>query len=111
MMNFNKQLQQLCSPAYVYFLISFVTLVGIIIENLIYGDNTTYCVGSYKCDVPSTLMIFVFKVLYVVFWTIVLDALCKYGLTNLSWFLVIFPFVLMAVLIGLLMLNFNGKKM
>ena len=105
-MDFNKQLQQLCSPAYIYFIISFVALVGLIIENLVYGNNNTYCVGSYKCDVPSSIMIFVFKMLYVVFWTIVLDALCKYGMTNLSWFLVIFPFVLMALLIGLLMFKY-----
>ena len=101
------KLHKLCSPAYIYFMISFFAIVFIIIQNVIYGSGTRYCVGSYECDVSSSFLVFLFKFLYVIFWTIVLDALCKYGYSRLSWFLVVFPFLLLAILIGLLLLYKN----
>ena len=109
-MNFLDKLHKLCSPAYVYFMISFVAMLVLVIENLIYGSRTKYCAGSYECIVPSTLLIFVFKFLYVIFWTVILDSLCKYGYPRLSWFLVIFPFLLLAMLIGLMIL-YTSKHM
>ena len=101
------KLHKLCSPAYIYFIISLFAIVFIIIQNVMYGSRTRYCVGSYECDVSSSLLVFLFKFLYVIFWTIVLDALCKYGYSRLSWFLVVFPFLLLAILIGLLLLYKN----
>ena len=47
------------------------------------------------------MLVLAMKVLYVVFWTVVLDALCKYGLKKLAWVLVLLPFVLFAVVFGL----------
>ena len=106
-MNLLDKLHKLCSPSYIYFILSFFSIVFIIIQNVLYGSKTKYCVGSYERDVPSSFLIFLFKFLYVIFWTIVLDALCKYGYSRLSWFLVIFPFLLLAILIGLLFIYNN----
>jgi hypothetical protein len=36
--------------------------------------------------------------------------MCKDGHSNVAWFLVIFPFVLLAVMIGLLMMYQNDKN-
>jgi preprotein translocase subunit YajC len=36
--------------------------------------------------------------------------MCKDGHSNVAWFLVIFPFVLLAVIIGLLMMYQNDEK-
>jgi len=104
-MSLFDKLDKLCTPAYIYFMISLFAIVFIIIENVMYGSKTRYCVGSYECDVSSTFLVFLFKFLYVIFWTIVLDALCKYGYSRLSWVLVIFPFLLLATLIGLIFLS------
>lgn len=103
-MGYLEKINKLCKPAYVYFVISFFAIIFLVIQNFMYGNNKKYCVGSYSCEVTSSFTIFILKFLYIIFWTVVLDALCKYGYTNLSWFLVIFPFLLMAVLVGLLFL-------
>ncbi len=39
------------------------------------------------------------------FWTFVLNCICKAGYKGVSWFLVLFPFVLMFVLIALFLLK------
>jgi hypothetical protein len=98
-----KFLKKLCTPAYVYLVISVVALVVMMFQN---GGNTDkYCVGQFECPVPSTTLIFIFKFLYIAFWTFVLDSICKAGHKRFSWFLVVLPFVLFFVLIGLMMMN------
>lgn len=98
-----KFLKKLCTPAYVYLVISVVSIIAIMFQN---GGNTDiYCIGSFECPVPSTSLIFFIKFLYVAFWTFVLDSICKAGHKNFSWFLVVLPFLLFFVLIGLMMMN------
>ena len=69
------------------------------------GNTNSYCVGDFECPVPNTAMIFLAETIYILFWTFVLNAICKAGYKNFSWFLVLVPIILMAILIGLLMLN------
>ena len=109
-MNYLDKIHKLCRPAYIYFIVSFFSIVTLIVQNLINGSKTKYCVGSFECAVPSTFLVFLFKFLYVLFWTVILDALCKYGYSKLAWFLVIFPFLLLAILIGLLILYSDKLK-
>lgn len=100
-----KTLQKLCTPAHVYFLISLVSLLIMAFQNL--GNVNKYCVGNYECTVTSTLGVFAVKMLYVVFWTWVLNTLCRAGYTRLSWFIFLFPFISMFVLIALMFLNIH----
>ena len=102
-----KKVNALCMPAYIYFMISIVALSLVILQNLINGNMKELCVGAYSCTVPNVVVLFVLKVMYVVFWTVVLDAFCKYGLKQLSWFMVLFPLILSAVMVGLMMVNSN----
>jgi len=71
------------------------------------GNVNKYCVGNYECTVTSTLGVFAVKMLYVVFWTWVLNTLCKAGYTRLSWFIFLLPFIAMFVLIALMFLNIH----
>jgi hypothetical protein len=98
-----KFLKKLCTPAYVYLVISVVTIVVIMFQNA--GNTDKYCVGSFECPVPNTPMVFFFKFLYVAFWTFVLDSICKAGHKRVSWFLVLLPFLLFFVLLGLMMMT------
>jgi len=100
---FPKSLKELCTPAVIYFVISMVSLVMILLQNL--GNSNSYNVGSFSCRVPNTAMVFVVKLIYVLFWTYVLNLICKDGHTGLSWLLVLLPWILLFVIIGLLMLN------
>jgi hypothetical protein len=98
-----KLLKKLCSPAYVYLVISVFSIVVLMFQNG--GNVNTYCIGAFECPVPSTALVFFIKFLYVAFWTFILDLLCKTGHKQMSWFLVILPFILFFVFIGLMVLN------
>jgi len=100
---FPKTLKELCTPALVYFVISMIALVVVLLQNL--GHTNSYHVGNFSCRVPNTTVVFIIKLLYVFFWTWVLNLICKDGHTTISWLLVLFPFILLFVMMGLLLLN------
>jgi hypothetical protein len=102
-MAFPKSLKELCSPAALYFIISILSLIMIVFQNL--GNSNSYHVGNFSCRVPSTVLIFIIKLIYILFWTWILNLICKDGHTGISWLLVLLPFILLFVLIGMLMLN------
>jgi len=102
-MAFPKSFKELCTPALVYFIISMVSLAIVFLQNI--GNSNSYHVGSFSCRVPNTMVVFIVKVIYVLFWTWILNLICKDGHTGISWLLVLLPFILLFVIIGLLMLN------
>ena len=101
-MAFPKSLNELCKPAYIYFIISVIGLVAMAIQNM--GNNHLYCLGNFSCVVPSNIAIFAMKVVYVFFWTWILNLMCKDGHSGIAWLLVLLPFVLLFVIIGMIML-------
>ena len=96
-------LKSLCTPAYLYFLISVISYIALLFQNA--GNSTVYCLGSFQCHVPSTALVFVAKAVYIIFWTFILNCVCKAGYTNISWLLLLLPFILFFILIGLLILR------
>ena len=98
-MAFPKSLKELCSPALFYFTVSVLSIVLISLQNL--GNNGMYNIGCYSCEVPSTIMVFVVKILYILFWTWILNLICKDGHSGVSWFLVLLPLILFFVIIGM----------
>lgn len=106
-MNLKATLKKLCTPALVYFMISSFSLIVMLIQN---SNNTNmYCVGPYECYVNNTSTVFLVKVLYILFFTWLLDVFCKAGYSSVSWFFVLFPFILMFVLIGAFILTSAGR--
>jgi len=91
-------LKNLCTPSYVYLVVSMIALFIMVIQN--YGNVNTYCVGSFTCSVSSTVLIFVIKALYILFWTWILNLICKSGAQSIAWFLVLFPFILFFIFIA-----------
>jgi hypothetical protein len=102
-MAFPKKLKDLCTPAMLYFLISMIAYVAALLQNL--GNYESYNLGNFSCKVPNTILIFIVKLMYILFWTWILNLICKDGYTIISWLLVLFPFILLFVIIGLIMLN------
>jgi hypothetical protein len=107
-MAFPNKLSQLCTPSLVYFVISVIGLVMAVMQNL--NNNRRYNLGSFSCQVPSCVAIFIIKVVYVLFWTWILNLMCRDGHTEIAWFLVLLPFILLAIIIGLVMANQNEDK-
>jgi hypothetical protein len=98
-----KQIHKLCKPSYVYLVLSAITIILMMVQNA--GASGTYKVGMYQCPCNNTAGIFLGKAIYVAFWTFILDAVCKAGYKSVSWFLVLFPMILGAVLVGLVLMS------
>lgn len=98
-----EKLKKLCTPAHIYFVLSLIALVIMGIQNL--GNIDKYCVGNYTCTVSNTLGVFLVKMIYILFWTWVLNTLCKAGYKNLSWFVLLMPFIAMFILIALMFIH------
>lgn len=81
-----------------------------VIQNVRKFDNSNYKCGSFSVNVPSVMLIFAFKIVYVLFWTYVLNLLCKDNNVRLAWLLVLFPVILMFVILGMLLLTGGVKK-
>ena len=75
---YNMNLAELCTPAQVYFVISIITLILAIIK-------------QFKI---STIMM---KLVTIAIWTWFLNFLCSKGYKSVSWFLVLLPFIAMAL--------------
>lgn len=96
-------LKKMCTPATIYFVISMILLVLLGVTNL--GDDEMLCVGNYRCHVGDKTMVFVINGLYILFWTFILDLMCKGGYSELSWFILLLPFVLSFLFLGLIILR------
>ena len=100
--NIHDDFKKLCTPASFYMIISLFALLVIIIQNI--GNTNTFCLGSYSCDVSNIYAIYISKTLYILFWTWVLNLMCKGGYKNIAWFFVLLPFILFFVILGLYIL-------
>ena len=92
-----KLFRNLCTPAYVYLVLSAIFLIVNSIQN--YGNVNTYCLGDMSCAVPSTILVFLIQVIYVLFWTWILNLICNAGYITVSWILVLLPFILLFLML------------
>jgi hypothetical protein len=102
-MAFPKKLSDLCAPAYLYFIVSAILIILTIFQNM--GNTQHYMLGSFKCKVPSTLLVYIVKIIYLLFWTWILNLICKDGHKNIAWLLVLFPFIVILSFIIMIKLN------
>ena len=101
-----KRIQALCNPAMFYLVISGISFLFILFQNL--NNPNEYCVGDMKCNTENKGVVFIGKVLYILFWTWLLDLMCKGGYTNVAWFILFFPFILFFILLALFILMSLG---
>jgi len=105
---FPKSLKDLCSPAFIYFVISMIGLIILVITNL--GNTTKFNLGLFSLNVPNVLFVFILQFIYVLFWTWILNLICKDGHSGISWFLVLLPFILYFSILALLALKGASRK-
>lgn len=108
-MRYLKDFRKLCTPASIYLIINVVIFISIAIQN--FGNSNQYCVGQYKCHVPNTFVMFLFKAIYILFWTFILNAVCKAGYKEVSWFLVLLPIILMFIILGIVFINSGTTRL
>jgi len=96
-------LRNLCTPSYVYLVISSIALIVMLYQNI--GNVNTYCLGSYTCNVSSTALVFIIKAVYILFWTWILNLMCKANATNIAWLVLLLPVIIMFVLLAAMMVS------
>jgi len=102
-MAFPKSLKELCNPALFYFVISIVGLLMVAFQNM--GNNHELMVGSTMLNLENSPVIFIVKLLYILFWTWILNLICKDGHSGISWLLVFLPVILIVLIVLALMLE------
>lgn len=86
MINAFLQVKKLCTPALVYFMLSITSILLIIIFTL-----TNKKLKSKRIMILNILFIHFVSVL---FWSFILNLICKHVNIRVSWFLVLFPYFL-----------------
>lgn len=71
-MDFSK----LCTPAFIYFVISFIYLI----------------INSLKNFNIMSIMV---NILFIVLWSLLLNLLCSMGYSIISWLIIILPFFIL----------------
>jgi hypothetical protein len=101
-MAFPRKIRDLCAPSMLYFIISIISLIVAILMNL--GHNNKLVLGNYSMNVVNTTLIFVIKLIFILFWTWILNLICKDGYEVISWILVFLPFIAMFLCILAMMI-------
>ena len=86
-------IEMLCTPAWLYLMLSIVFVLVAAVQNVYMFSSQYYHVGQVKCKVPHVLLVFLLKALVVLFWTWALDMICKSGHPDISWVLLFLPAV------------------
>jgi len=89
-----KFYDKLCKPAQLYLLISIFVYVVVLLQNL--ASPNRFTMGPYSSNENQTKML-IFQLLYIGIWTILLNEICKIN-KNISWLIVLFPFILFFVI-------------
>lgn len=101
-MGFKKQFSNLCGPALFYFLVSMISVILCILQNI--GNRNKCKIGNMNIK-GNKFFIFLIKIIFILFWTWVLSLICRAGYRGVSWFLVLFPFIMMVLLSLLIVEN------
>ena len=96
-------IQKLCAPALVFFILSMIGFFWLFVQNL--ANLGVYKFGEYSIFVPSLALVYIFKLIYIFFWTYVLNLICKDGYPLLSWALIFLPWIILFFMVSLVMFN------
>jgi hypothetical protein len=93
---------KICTPAQIYLIVSFILIVlsyfglsAISQQITLNQANNSFLQSLNFTYQKDTRTSYVVQAVFIVLWTWVLSYLCKKGFSNLSWFLVLLPWILM----------------
>jgi hypothetical protein len=92
----------MCTPAQIYLVVSFILMVlsyfgmnAISQQITLNQANNSFLQSLNFTYQKDTRTSYVVQAVFIVLWTWVLTYLCRKGFSNLSWFLILLPWVLM----------------
>jgi hypothetical protein len=87
----------LCTPAKLYFIISLILLVVSLYYDTTRNEKDKICLGKISCKVESKPVFYILNILFILLWAFVLNLLCRFGWSKLSWFLFLFPYIILGI--------------
>jgi len=103
-MLYHSMFKKLCSPAKFYFVIATISYILLIVQNINCKDR--FYLGNYSCK-QDTGIILGLNAIYIVVWTWVINTICTIN-KNVSWLIVLFPFILFFICLGVILMH--GQK-
>ena len=100
-----KWFDKLCTPAKFYLILSGISYSLILLQNI--GNHSRFTLGTYSCAHSNPGLFLVGQAIYILLWTWLLNYICKWN-TNISWVIVLFPYLLFFILLGLVL--FQGLE-
>ena len=97
-----KWFDKLCPPAQFYFVVSVLSYSFIVLQNI--GNTGRFSLGTYSCPHSNPILFLIGQGLYILLWTWILNMICKLN-TGISWLIVLFPFILFFILLGMVLLQ------
>ena len=98
---------KLCKPAKFYFVIATISYIFMILQNI--GSNGRFTLGVYSCPHSNTGVILGMNAVYIVLWTWILNMICTIN-PKISWIIVLFPFILLFISLGLVLIQGIKKE-
>ena len=110
-MNF---ISNFCTPAKLYFILSLILLAISLYYDITRNDKDKICLGKLSCKLENKPVFYLLNVLFILLWAFVLNLLCRFGWSRLSWFLFLFPYIILGILFltvaGLVVFIAKGNK-
>mgnify|MGYP001233976078 CR=1 FL=1 len=106
-----KTFANYCTPSRIYLGISIIAVIVVLLQNFTNPDQNQLCIGVYKCTMPYKALVLFFNIVYMLFWTWLLNFLCRKGLRSLAWGILIIPFLVIAIIIGSTILIINNAEL
>jgi hypothetical protein len=88
-MKLSQKVMSLCTPSLIYFVIGMIGLV-ISFISMIFKKDFSF----------QSLFVFIINIVSVLFWTWILNILCVSGYKNISWFILVLPYLFLLGIIG-----------
>ena len=96
-----KIFNKLCPPAKFYLIIASISFMFLLFQNV---GSSEFTLGVYSCPHPNPGGILFVNAIYIVFMTWLLNWICKVN-TNISWVIVLFPFLIMFIALGIVLIK------
>ena len=88
----------LCTPAKLYFIISLILLVVSLYYDITRNEKDKICLGNLSCKIESKPIFYILNILFILIWAFILNLLCRFGWSKLSWFLFLFPYIILGII-------------
>jgi hypothetical protein len=95
-----QKMFHICSPSLLFLILSIIILLFSFYQNISF--HSAIVLGKTRNELPMTSIVYISSGILIVIWTFLIDRMCKFGYTKLSWSFFILPLLFIIAVIALL---------